>query len=183
MKRIILTILICAMLIIKLNAQDKINNNVNQTNTTDTVSKKLSFSIGLEAGIPAKTVAQYSSFIAGASVQAEYLVLKELGVTLNAGYLYFLAKNGETGLSFIPVMGGLRYQVAQKFYLSGQAGTSFYQGNKKNNSTYFTYAAGIGYKASREIDLLAKYEGINVAPSINYSFAAVRIAYTFGKVK
>lgn len=183
MKRIILTVLICATLTIKLNAQNRINNNTNQITTADTAGKKLSFSLGLEAGIPAKTVAKYASFITGGSLQAEYLILKDLGITLNAGYLYFLAKSGETGLSFIPVMGGLRYYIVPKFYLSGQAGTSFYQGNKKNDGTYFTYAAGLGYKASKEIDLLAKYEGINIAPSTNYSFAALRIAYTFGKAK
>lgn len=181
MKRIILAISICALFAINANAQEKITDNTKAP--ADSTSAKIRFSLGLEAGVPVTTVAKFSSFATGVSAQAEYLLLKELGITLNAGYLYFLAKDGETGLSFIPVMGGLRYYVIPKLYLSGQAGAAFYQGNKKSDGTYFTYVSGIGYKASRQIDLLLKYEGINIGTATNYSFAGLRIAYTFGKHK
>jgi hypothetical protein len=184
MKSIILAIAVCAVFTLTVSAQNRTEAD-KSTSKPDSIQtyKKLNFNIGLDEGIPVNYVSKYASFITGASVQAEYKVFKELGVTLSAGYLYFLAKDGEKGLSFIPVMAGLKYYFVPKFYLSGQLGASAYSGSDSDKTLYLTYAQGIGYKASKYIDILAKYQGINTQGSRTYSFAGLRIAYTFGKGK
>lgn len=169
---------------IKLNAQNKAQIG-KMTANPDSVKtyKKLSFNIGLDEGIPVNYVAKYSSFVTGGSVQAGYEVLKELNATLSVGYRYFVAKNGNTGLSFIPVMAGLKYHFVPRFYLSGQLGSAVTVGKDTSKALYFIYNQGIGYVVSDHIDILLKYEGINTGVERTYSFAGLRIAYTFGKNK
>lgn len=164
---------------IKSNAQKKAQNN-KITSNPDSVKthKKLSFNIGLDEGVPVNYVSKYSSFVTGGSIQTEYQILKDLEITLGAGYRYFLAKDGNQGLSFIPVMAGLKYSFITKFYLSGQVGTSAAIGKDAAKTQYFTYAQGVGYKISNHIDALVKYEGINTAAERTYSFTGLRIAYT-----
>ena len=188
MKTILLAILIIATFTITVNAQTNSSSNDDSTSINirqDSIKavNKFKFSIGLEEGIPANRVSRYAAFVTGGSLQVGYTLVKNLDVTLNAGYIYFLATDGEKGLSFVPVMVGLKYSFLTKFYLSGQLGASAYMGSDSEKDLYLTYAQGIGFKASKQIDILAKFQGINVGPSKNYSFAGLRIAYTFGKGK
>jgi hypothetical protein len=186
MKTILLAILTIAIFTIHVNAQNNTpSNNGSAKMMADTVktNSKFKFSIGLEEGIPANQVSRYAAFVTGGSLQVGYTLVRNLDVTLNAGYIYFLATDGEKGLSFVPVMAGLRYSFLPKFYLSGQLGSSVYTGSDSEKDLYLTYAQGIGFKASKQIDILAKFQGVNVGPSKNYSFAGLRIAYTFGKGK
>lgn len=184
MKTIILAMAISAIFTMAVNAQN--NSQISKNGIvpdTGKVKSKLKFNLGLEEGIPVGYVSRYSSFVTGGSVQGAYTIVRDLDITLNAGYLYFLAKNGEKGLSFVPVMAGLKFSFLPKFYLSGQLGASAYVGNESDKELYLTYAQGIGYKVSKYIDVLAKYEGINTAVERNYSFAGLRIAYTFSGSK
>jgi hypothetical protein len=188
MKTILLAIVIIAIFTVNVNAQNNTSsNNVpgKMIPDVDTVKaiNKFKFSIGLEEGIPANRVSRYAAFVTGGSLQVGYTLVRNLDLTLNAGYIYFLATDGEKGLSFVPVMAGVRYNFLPKFYLSGQLGASAYTGSDSEKDLYLTYAQGIGFKASKQIDILAKFQGINVGPSKNYSFAGLRIAYTFGKGK
>lgn len=185
MKNILLTIAFSALIMFTAAAQDKTVTNDGTTETKKIIDP-LSFSVGLDQGIPVGRVSKFSSYVAGASLQAEYLMLKELGITLNTGYLYYVAKDGEKGLPFLPVMGGVRFHITPKLYLSGQAGVSFYLGNENeggSKSTYLTYAEGIGYQVLKRVDLLLKYEGVNVGAGKDYSFAGMRLAYRLNKRK
>lgn len=176
MKTSLLVLAFMTSFIMRINAQ---NNNKVSISDSVQAAKKLRFNVALEEGFPVNYVSKYASFVTGASVQAEYKAFKELRISLSAGYRYFLAKDGNEGLSFIPVMAGLKYYFVPKFYLSGQLGASAFVGKESNKTFYLTYAQGIGYKISDRIDILAKYEGINTAPERTYSFAGLRIAYTF----
>lgn len=186
MKKRLLTIFICAIFAMTAVAQNK-SNHLPDILKNDTIAYQtkndIRLSIGLDEGIPTADLSKYSSFVMGASLQGEYLVLKELGITLSANYLYFLGKDGGDGLSMLPALGGLNFYITPRVFLSGQLGASWYIGKDSDHDTYFTYAQGIGFQASKRISLLAKYEGINVGPSKTYSFAGLRVAYKFFKQK
>jgi len=180
MKKTILAIALFAATSMTVMAQNT-NNKPLSDSTLYKMKGKFRLSIGMDEGIPVGTISKYSSFVMGGSVQGEYLPLKELGVTLSANYLYYLGKDGEAGLSMLPIMGGANFYITPRVFLSGQLGAAWHISNDSEKSTYFTYAQGIGYMASKRISLLAKYEGINVGPSKTYSFAGLRIAYNFYK--
>lgn len=181
MKKILLAITLCAIFTLSATAQNKMNY-TSKPDTTNQMKNRFGLSIGIDEGIPVGNVSKYSSFVMGASIQGEYHALKALGITLSANYLYFLGKDGGTGLSFIPVMGGINFYITPKIYLAGQLGPSFYVGKDSESKVYLTYAQGIGFRASNRISLLAKYEGVNVAASKTYSFAGLRIAYNLNKL-
>ncbi|MCX2451944.1 hypothetical protein OQX61_11790 [Pedobacter sp. PLR] len=181
MKKTLLTILACAVLSLSITAQTITT--IKKDTTAYQKKNEFRISVGLDEGIPTAYVSKFSSFVMGASLQGEYMVLKELGVTLSANYLYFLGKDGGDGLSMLPALAGVNYYITPKIFLSGQLGASWYIGKDSDHSTYFTYAQGIGFQPSKRISILAKYEGINVGPSKNYSFAGLRVAYKFYKRK
>ena len=147
------------------------------------------FSIGVEPSLPIGDFHDIGyNFGIGGSLQGEYKVANDLGITLNAGYLNYSAKdytiNGVTfnGGSFgiVPVMAGFKYYFSPKVYGHGQLGVSI--GTSKGASSNFTYSPGIGFYISNNIDLLLKYVGISGGSgggSLN-SIGA-RLAYNFGK--
>lgn len=164
-------------------AQNKMKNHIKMDSTAYQQKNEFRLSIGLDEGVPTTYVSKFSSFVMGASLEAEYMALKELGVTVSANYLYFLGKAGDKGLSMLPAMGGVNFYITPRVFLSGQVGASWYLGKDSENTAYFTYAQGIGFQASKRISLLAKYEGINVGASKSYNFAGLRVAYKFFKRK
>lgn len=182
MKKGILIIIICAISTLSIKAQNQ-TNTINKTPNRDTtayqIKNQFRLTVGLDEGIPTAYVSKFSTFAMGASLQGEYLVLKELGVTLSANYLYFLGKDGGSGLSLLPGLAGVNYYITPRIFLSGQLGAALYVGKDRENTAYFAYAQGIGYQVSKRINLLAKYEGVNVGPSKTYSFAGLRVAYKF----
>lgn len=181
MKKIVLIIVICAISILTANAQQQQQQQQSET------KKKITYSFGADIGIPAGYVSNYSSLVAGASLQAEYPVYKAIGITASAGYLDFIAKRGGKGVSFIPLLLGLKYNFTPKIYASGQAGLSFYGGRDHGDENgggsgekYFTYVPGIGFHTSKHFDVLLKYESVYIASSSrSYSSAGVRISYNF----
>ncbi len=186
MKKKLLTIFICAIITLTANAQNTTNtmfNTLKKDTTAYQLKDEFRISIGLDEGIPTAYISKYSSFAMGASLQGEYMALKELGITLSANYLYFLGKDGNEGLAMLPALGGVNFYITPRVFLSGQLGASWYLGKDSENKAYLTYAQGIGFQASKRISLLAKYEGINVGPSRTYSFAGLRVAYKFFKRK
>lgn len=184
MKKNLLIITLCSLFAISANAQNNIDNNNSKKDSTAYQRKnEFRLNIGLDEGIPTAYISKYSSFVMGASLQGEYMALKELGVTLSANYLYFLGKDGGDGLSMLPALGGVNFYITPRVFLSGQLGASWYIGKESENKAYLTYAQGIGFQASKRVSLLAKYEGINVGPSKTYSFAGLRVAYRFFKSK
>lgn len=158
-----------------------------QQQQQEKIKKRITYSFGGDIGVPAGYVANYSSIVAGGSLQAEYPIFKATGITASAGYLDFIAKRGGKGASFIPVLLGVKYYLAPKIYASGQAGLSFYGGRDRGDGNgggsgekYFTYVPGVGFHTSKHFDVLFKYEAVYIASSARtYSSAGVRISYNF----
>lgn len=178
MKNITLAIIIFAISILKVNAQQEVK---------EKVKKRITYSFGADIGIPVGYVANYSSIVAGGSLQAEYPGFKATSITASVGYLDFIAKRGGKGVSFIPVLLGAKYYLAPKIYASGQIGISFYGGRDHGDGNgggsgekYFTYVPGVGFHTSKHFDVLLKYEAVYIASSARtYSSAGVRISYNF----
>lgn len=143
-------------------------------------TRPLRFSLGLEAALPVGDFADVSSFGIGGSVQADYTVAEKLALTLNAGYISFSGKtiNGfkldATG--FIPVLAGFKYALTEQLYGSAQLGLTF--SDEDGGGSVFTYAPGLGYKFSDNVDALLKYTGYSRNNS-SISTVGLRIAYTF----
>jgi hypothetical protein len=143
-------------------------------------TKPLKFSIGLEAALPVGDFADVSSFGIGGSLQGDYSVAEKLALTLNAGYISFSGKTvngfkyGSSG--FIPVLAGFKYDLTPQLYASAQLGVTF--SDEKNSGSVFTYAPGLGYKFSENVDALLKYTGYSKDGN-SLSTVGLRIAYTF----
>jgi hypothetical protein len=144
----------------------------------DSETKKVKFSIGVEAVAPFGDYADFYSFAIGGSVQADYNLFENFDLTLNAGYLHFLGKSGADGVGLIPVLAGGKYSFTPQLYASAQLGVSF--STESGGGSNFTYAPGIGYKFSEHVDVLAKYVGISTkGGGSGINTAGIRLAYTF----
>jgi hypothetical protein len=140
----------------------------------------LKFSIGLEAALPVGDFADVSSFGIGGSAQADLWVADKLTLLLNAGYISFQGKSyggvRDKASGFIPVQAGFKYNLTDQLYGLAQLGATFI--TEKNSETLFTYAPGLGYKLSPNLDALLKYTGFS-AKGIDLSAVGLRVAYTF----
>lgn len=154
-------------------------------------NNKLSYNAGVEAAIPLGDFSKTNSFGIGATAQADYSLMSNLDLTLNAGYITFSGKS-ETilgvavkygSVNVIPVMAGARYWFNDKVYGSAQLGLSFWSvsgtssGTNAGSENNVTWAPGIGYKFSN-VDVLLKYNSINASGG-SLNSLALRAAYHF----
>lgn len=172
MKKLILAFAVVAISIMTAKAQEN-------------DSKQLMFSIGVEPALPIGDFndAGYT-FGIGGSLQGEYKVANDFGLTLNAGYMDYSAKDitvgGTTfnGGSFgvVPVLAGFKYYFSPKVYGHGQLGVAI--GTSKGSSSEFAYSPGIGFMLSRNFDILLKYQAYAESGTTLGTIAA-RLAYNF----
>ncbi len=142
---------------------------------------KLKFSVGLEAALPVGTFGDAFSFGIGGTAQANYNVSEGLDLTLNSGFLSYSVKSsvGSGSLSFIPVLAGAQYNFTEKVYGSAQLGVIFVSASGGGSSeSDFTFAPGVGYKFTPNLDALLKYTSVSTTGSSAGSIG-VRVAYTF----
>jgi opacity protein-like surface antigen len=145
----------------------------------------LKLSVGLEAALPLGDFGKVSTFGIGGTAQADYKVTDDLALNLNAGYISFLPKSitvfGVTSkgkaVGYIPILGGIRYYFSEQVFALAQLGVTIATASGTSTSL-FTYAPGIGYKFSDNVDAALKYTGYS-KNSINSSTIGLRIAYTF----
>jgi hypothetical protein len=139
--------------------------------------KSTKFSVGGELGLPVGDVGLYTSLAIGFSGQLDYNVAENIDLTLNTGFTKLLGKDGVDGWSIIPILGGAKYHFSDKVYGSAQLGISILKDSDASLNG-FTFAPGVGYKISDNIDLLLKYTSISIAGgSVNW--IGVRAAYSF----
>ncbi|MEO6639032.1 MAG: hypothetical protein ABIN25_12200, partial [Ginsengibacter sp.] len=144
MKKVILALSLFFILMVKVNAQGQIR-----------------FSIGVEPSLPIGDFhdAGYN-FGIGGSLQGEYKVADDLGLTLNVGYMNYSAKDITVGgvtfnggsFGVAPVLGGFKYYFSPKMYGHGQLGVGI--GTSKGAGTSFAYSPGIGFMLSNNVDIL-----------------------------
>lgn len=160
MKKIaVFSMLICSTLFVK--AQDGASKG------------DIKFSAGAELGLPIGDFGSAFSLVAGASAQGDYYLSDKLALTLNAGYVSYVAEGGSVDI--IPVLGGAKYWFSENLYGAAQAGLSF--GTTEGAESEVTIAPGVGYRFSK-IDVQLKYNSIlfEGAPLNNIG---LRVAYTF----
>lgn len=164
MKKLIFAIAFTAISIVAVQAQ------------SDT--KKTTISVGVEAGFPVGSagLGDVYSFAIGGSLEAEYLVSPDFGLTLKAGYLDYLAKGGFADIGFIPVLVGFRYHFTPKVYGAAQLGISF--PTLSGGGSFFSYAPGLGFQLSHHADLFLRYEAASKS-GFTYGNVGVRLAYSF----
>lgn len=137
-------------------------------------SKALTFSVGVDAGFPISPSGSKGLYIGG-DVQAEYAATPEIGLTLSAGYLNWSYKGLSAGS--IPVLVGGRYYFSDhKVYGSAQLGYTL--STVSGGKGAFTYAPGIGYYVTKQIDVMLKYQGQSTS-GVSSSMLALRAAYNF----
>jgi len=174
MKKLFLALMVITMAIPSVKAQEKMSSNS-------------SLSLGVEASLPIGDFndAGYN-FGIGGSLQGEYKPAGDLGLTLNAGFINYFAKettiagvhiNGKD-FGIIPVMAGAKYYFSPKVYAHGQLGAGF--GTTSGSGTFFTYTPGIGAYLSNKVDLMVKFVGYSKSGGTWNSIGA-RLAYNFGK--
>jgi hypothetical protein len=168
---------------------------VNAQKGSDDV-KKVKFSAGLEAALPLGDFGKAYSFGIGATAQVDYNVAENLDLTGNVGYISFSGKTISTpavtvggtvifpatnvkvpSVGYIPVLVGAKYLFSENIYGSAQLGVTIASA-KGSSSSVFTYAPGIGYKISDNLDALLKYTGYSQNGGSS-STIGVRVAYTF----
>ena len=161
-------------------------------------SKPLKFSVGVEAALPLGDFGKAYSFGIGGSAQADYTVATDFALTLNAGYISFSGKTSTfpaitvAGItipatsfkyptqSYIPVLAGAKYNFTENLYGSAQLGVTFTTtSGVSGSSSTFTYAPGIGYKFTENLDALVKYTGYSAKGGGSSSTVGLRVAYTF----
>lgn len=124
-----------------------------------TLDKTLIWSIGIEPSIPVGHFNEYAGFGFGGSLQAEIKSGRNVGVTINAGYIVYSGKTADSieysSFKYWPVMGGLKVYMG-KAYLHGQAGAGF---GTDGLGTSFWYGAGLGINFTKRIDAELRYTG------------------------
>jgi Outer membrane protein beta-barrel domain len=147
--------------------------------------QKLKLSVGVEAALPLGDFGKSSSFGIGGTAQADYKVTDDLGLNINAGYISFLPKSitvlGVTSkgkaVGYIPILGGIRYYFGEQVFALAQLGVTIATASGTSTSL-FTYAPGIGYKFSDNVDAALKYTCYS-KDNVNSSTIGLRVAYTF----
>lgn len=147
-------------------------------NAQNSTASNTSFSLGAELAVPTGGFATIYSIGYGASAQANFGIGSGAAITAYAGYIHFSFKSiyGSGGQGHIPVLGGVEVNLSPTVFASGQLGATFY--STSGSSTAFTYAPGLGVRASKNISLLLKYVGES-ANGGSAGYVGLRAAYHF----
>jgi hypothetical protein len=149
------------------HAQDSLNTGNTYTdkdkkyvnNENPTLDKTFIWSIGIEPSIPIGHFHDLAKFGFGASLQGELKASRNVGLTVNAGYIAYSGKTVDTisypNFKYWPVMGGLKLYMG-KAYLHGQAGAGF---GEKGLGTSFWYGGGLGVNFTKRVDAELRYMG------------------------
>lgn len=145
--------------------------------------------VGVEFGFPMGDFGDVSKFGIGGSLLYQHPIANKLNLTGSAGYLNFTGKDVDIpgigtvktdGVGFIPVKAGLRYFVAENFFVNGELGAVF--GTKEGTGTAFAYSPGVGVEFpvadKSTLELSGRYEGWSNDGTL--SFIGLRLAYNFG---
>lgn len=152
-------------------------------------------SVGPEVGVPVGDLSNNYNWNFGGSVQLDIPIVRDLFVTVNAGYNNFFVKNDKRivpnkNLQLIPVKAGLKYFPAGNlFYVQGEAGASFLANKSDlnaNKSAAFVYAPQVGVLLKladkNYLDLGVRWEGNSsfYDGGNTNNFLGLRAAYSFG---
>ena len=112
-----------------------------------------------------------------------YSVASKITLTASAGIDVWHGPKAKN-FNYVPVLGGIKVHVSDKVFLSEQAGYSIGISEdpltKKRIEGAFTNVAGIGYKISKNSNILLAYKGL-FRTGVNVALNAldVRVGYVF----
>ncbi len=119
----------------------------------------------------------------GGDIRLQYDLSKRTSITLTTGFTNLFIDGDAKDLGFIPVKAGFKgFIYEDQFYLLGEAGAGFAVTNDYNDTTLLL-APGIGWVASKYLDLSLRYEYYNDFYKANgdkgIGQLALRLAYGF----
>ncbi len=145
-----------------------------------------SFSIGAELNIPQRSAYNIGY---GASGKFEIPVASALSFNITGGYHRFSYKSfAISGYSepdadsFVPLKGGIKYNIDERFYTEGELGAVL-NNNSQNNGNLFTYSLGTGFllplgeSKSNMLDIGLRFEDWSKNRLQQF---AIRVAYRLG---
>jgi hypothetical protein len=145
---------------------------------------KVKFNVGGELALASGNLDAIYSIGLGATAQLEYGIDEKTHITLNSGILQYVGRKVESPIpnspafkirnsAVIPILAGVKYNFASKFYVAAELGVSIFSGSSSLGSK-FTYIPGLGFKVNDKWDALIKYTGYSNAGGA----FGVRVAYT-----
>ncbi|WP_316832188.1 hypothetical protein [Pedobacter aquatilis] len=150
--------------------------------------------VGVEAGFPSGNFSGISAIGTGASLKVEFQIASAFSLTATGGFMNFFGRHSQLvniqDFTYIPVKGGLKYQLSETFYAEGQLGAALPLNN--GQKTLFAWSPGLGnffnLPGKSALDLSIRYEGWTgkneslsfLNTSNTKGFASVRFAYVFG---
>lgn len=181
----VLALSLVSIFSINANAQDS-------TPKTTTDGSGIRLSVGLDAGLPLGKLKNNYNWSGGASVEADFPILRnQFYYTVNAGFNDVFANNSTTSpdIQLIPVKLGLKYFVIPNVYIQGEAGASFV-----TNKTNLGYTKSAAFIYEPQIGVLFNVGGKNsIDAGVNYQnnsqfydngnhtgLLGLRVAYSFG---
>lgn len=153
------------------------------------MSKKLSFGLGIEAGIPTGNLAVGHSFGGGLTLRASYHVGPGFA-TLTAGGLVWVPKNlggKDLSMSFqIPVKAGYKFIFKDHFFAMGEIGYNTFKAytldSKGDMVSYsqsgLVFAPGIGVQF-KSVELGLRYEVFPIGYGLSGSMLGIRLGFNF----
>jgi hypothetical protein len=145
-----------------------------------------SFSVGAELNIPQRSAYNFGY---GASGKLEIPVASAISLNITSGYHRFGYKSfAISGYSkpdadsFVPLKGGVKYYIDERFYTEGELGTVF-NNNTQNAGNLFTYSLGTGFllplgeNKSNMLDIGLRFEDWSKNRLQQF---AIRVAYRLG---
>jgi hypothetical protein len=159
-------------------------NTVHSQENKSSVTSPLYLSFGTNFGLP---VGEKSSsaikYAFGADLQLVYRAASKIDLTGSAGFDLWHHDKG-VNWNYVPLLGGVRYALSNKVFLSEQAGYSVLVSDDTETDGFtkgaFTDIAGIGIKTGQNSDLLLAYKGLFYSEG-TLSTVNLRISYRFGK--
>jgi hypothetical protein len=145
-----------------------------------------SFSVGAELNIPQRSAYNFGY---GASGKLEIPVASAVSLNITGGYHRFSYKSFAIGGyskpdadSFVPLKGGVKYYIDERFYTEGELGTVL-NNNSQNSGNLFTYSLGTGFllplgeRKSNMLDIGLRFEDWSKNRLQQF---AIRVAYRLG---
>jgi len=152
------------------------------------------FSGGLEVALPLGDFGNLASFGVGASVGGEYALNDNMGITLNAGYIFLVPEEFFASAFMLPYQAGYKYYFDSNengFYGHAQIGFHTVSATSEDislfgtniggvtvSSTDLSYAIGVGYLINEKIDLGLRYNIVATEVSSS-NYIGLRTAYNF----
>jgi hypothetical protein len=106
------------------------------------------------------------------------MLSNQAALTGDFGYTALLSKSKEDATTnLLPLRIGLRYYPSSKFFVGGKIGAGFISNPGTSSITTTAYSFGLGFDASRRVELGGSYDGYSKNGSVG--LINFRLGYRF----